>query len=190
MAVTRLPKTAIPNAPPNSALVSDSPEAIPARSGGAVPTTRSVAIVNTGAKPRLLIVASATLAGTPMRPGQRGSFLRYLGWQTPGWLAAAAVLLWLHQTFGLATWLAVTALALYIGKDLALYPAMRAVFRAAAPSVPLGRRARAVNHLAPSGLVRVDGELWSARVRKGDVPVNGEVIVREAQGLTLIVEKL
>lgn len=124
-----------------------------------------------------------------MRRGERGSFVRYLGWQAPGWLVAAAVLLWLHQVFGLATWLAVAALALYVGKDLALYPAMRAVFRAAAPSVPLGRRAKAVNHLAPTGLVRVDGELWNARVRGGDVPVNGQVIVREAQGLTLIVEK-
>jgi hypothetical protein len=86
-----------------------------------------------------------------MRPGQRGSFVRYLGWQAPGWLAAAAVLLWLHHALGLAMWLAVAALALYVGKDLALYPAMRAVFRAPAPSVPLGRHARAVNHLAPTG---------------------------------------
>jgi hypothetical protein len=100
---------------------------------------------------------------------QRRSFVRYLGWQAPGWLVAAAVLFWLHEAFGLTTWLTVVAFAAYVGKDLALYPAMRAVFRAPAPSVPIGRRATAVNHLAPTGLVRVDGELWNARVRGGEV---------------------
>lgn len=103
---------------------------------------------------------------------------------------AAGALFWLHEAFGFTTWLAVIAFAVYVGKDLALYPAMRAVFRAPVPSVPIGRRATAVNHLAPTGLFRVDGELWNARVRGGEVPVNGAVIVRDAEGLTLIVEKL
>lgn len=125
-----------------------------------------------------------------MRSEQRRSFVRYVGWQAPGWLVAAVVLFWLHEAFGLTTWLAVVAFTAYVGKDLALYPAMRAVFRPPAPSVPIGRRATAVNHLAPTGLVRVDGELWNARVRGGAVPINGEVIIREAEGLTLIVEKL
>jgi hypothetical protein len=49
--VTRLPRIAMPSAPPNSVLVSESAAAIPARSGGAVPTMRSVAIVNTGDSP-------------------------------------------------------------------------------------------------------------------------------------------
>ena len=103
---------------------------------------------------------------------------------------AAGVLFWLHEAFGFRTWLAIVAFGVYVGKDLALYPAMRAVFRPPLPSVPIGRRATAVNHLAPTGFVRVDGELWKARVRGGEVPVNGAVIVREAEGLTLVVEKL
>src|SRR5262245_41369616 len=36
-------RTAMPSAPPNSELVSDSADAAPARSGGAAPTARSVA---------------------------------------------------------------------------------------------------------------------------------------------------
>src|ERR671911_1887211 len=46
-----LPKTAIPIAPPSSAEVSAIAEAAPARSGGATPTIRSIARVNTGARP-------------------------------------------------------------------------------------------------------------------------------------------
>ena len=47
-----LPKTAIPKAPPSSELVSEIPDAAPARSGGAVPTRMSVARVVAGARPK------------------------------------------------------------------------------------------------------------------------------------------
>ena len=123
------------------------------------------------------------------RPQRRWSFAQYLAWQAPGWLIAAVVLLWLREAVGLATWLVVLALVLYIGKDVVLYPAMRAVFRAPAPPVPIGRRAEAVDRLAPCGYVRVDGELWKARALGGDVAPGGTVIVRDAEGLTLIVER-
>ena len=102
---------------------------------------------------------------------------------------AAVVLFWLREAFGLATWLAAAALALYVGKDLALYPAMRTLFRAPVPTRPIGQRAEAVERLAPSGYVRVNGELWKARVRHGDVGPGEAVVVRAADGLTLIVER-
>ena len=41
----------MPSAPPNSEPVSEIAAATPARSGGALPTMRSVASVNTGARP-------------------------------------------------------------------------------------------------------------------------------------------
>lgn len=104
-------------------------------------------------------------------------------------MLAALVLFWIRVVFDLATWLAVVALALYVGKDLALYPAMRAVFRAPPPAWPIGARAEAVERLAPGGYVRVNGELWKARARGGDVEPGDEVVVREADGLTLVVEK-
>ena len=102
---------------------------------------------------------------------------------------AAVVLLWLREVLGLATWMAAAALAVYVGKDLALYPAMRILFRAPAPTWPIGRRAETVERLAPSGYVRVNGELWKARVRHGDVGPGEVVVVRTADGLTLIVER-
>ena len=46
-----LPITAMPSAPPNSELVSDSADAAPARSGGAAVRTMSVVSVTTGVRP-------------------------------------------------------------------------------------------------------------------------------------------
>ena len=46
-----LPRMAMPSAPPNSELVSASPAAVPARSGGTVPMIRSVDRVKIGARP-------------------------------------------------------------------------------------------------------------------------------------------
>ena len=50
-AVPRLPRIAIPSAPPSSPLVSEIPVAAPACSGGALPTMSSVASVMTGRQP-------------------------------------------------------------------------------------------------------------------------------------------
>src|SRR5688572_29285856 len=50
-ATPMLPNSAIPSAPPNSAEVSERPEAAPARSGGADPMMRSVVRVKTGDEP-------------------------------------------------------------------------------------------------------------------------------------------
>ncbi|HEY7518037.1 MAG TPA: NfeD family protein [Methylomirabilota bacterium] len=104
-------------------------------------------------------------------------------------MVAAIVLLWLREAFGLPTWVAAVAFAVYVGKDLALYPAMRTLFRAPMPTRPIGQRAEAVERLAPSGYVRVNGELWKARVPHGDVRAGEVVVVRAADGFTLIVER-
>jgi membrane protein implicated in regulation of membrane protease activity len=52
----------------------------------------------------------------------------------------------------------------------------------------VGRTAVSVGLLAPNGHVKLDGELWAARsaspVESGD-----EVVVREVEGLTLVVER-
>jgi membrane-bound ClpP family serine protease len=52
----------------------------------------------------------------------------------------------------------------------------------------LGARGRAVERLDPSGYVRVDGELWRAEAMDGEIAAGAQVVVREADGLTLRVE--
>ena len=77
-------------------------------------------------------------------------FWSYVAWQMPGWLVAVLIAMVLHRAFGVSAWLLISAVVLYVGKDLLLYPAMRAVFRPPAPSLPVGeagkgdRSARAV----------------------------------------------
>ena len=117
-------------------------------------------------------------------------FLGYLAWQAPGWLVAAGALFWLRAALGIATWLVVLMFILYVGKDLLLYPALRGVLRPPSPAAPIGRRGHAVERLAPAGHVRVNGELWNARTRGADVAAGGAVLVLDAEGLTLIVEKV
>lgn len=114
---------------------------------------------------------------------------KYLLWQVPGWLAAGALLLWLALAGALPAGLAVVLIVAWIAKDLALFPAMRTVFSPAAKMRPIGARAEAVERLAPSGYVRVDGELWQARTRGTIVEPGRPVIVCSASGLTLIVEE-
>ncbi len=51
----------------------------------------------------------------------------------------------------------------------------------------VGRRAVVAADCMPEGQVRVAGELWHARCRAG-AAVGDEVVVREVDGLTLVVE--
>lgn len=51
----------------------------------------------------------------------------------------------------------------------------------------VGRRAVVASDCMPEGQVRVAGELWRARCA-GGATVGDEVVVREVDGLTLIVE--
>ena len=71
-----LPSMAIPRAPPSSAPVSDIPEAAPAFSGGALPTTSSVVSVNTGDRASEITTEPTT---TNPRP-----------WLVPTWVSASS----------------------------------------------------------------------------------------------------
>ena len=53
----------------------------------------------------------------------------------------------------------------------------------------VGRRARVFSDCMPTGQVRVAGEIWGARCDVG-AGVGADVVVREVDGLTLVVEPL
>lgn len=118
----------------------------------------------------------------------KSPLLKYVLTQIPGWLGAA-LFLWLGVTVGLPVWLAASFWAAWVVKDLVLFPAMRAVFRPPAATRPIGARAQTVDRLAPSGYVRVNGELWPARTHGAVIEPGHPVIVTSASGLTLIVEE-
>ncbi len=115
---------------------------------------------------------------------------RYLIWQLPGWLVMALALGLVVRALELPGWVVAAGTAVLIARDLLLFPAMRVVFRPARPTQPLGARAQVVQPLAPAGYVRIGGELWQATTRHGRrVEAGHAVLVREARGLTLIVEE-
>jgi len=117
----------------------------------------------------------------------------YLLWQLPGWGLAGVILMSLNVLVGLPGWAGVVLFFLVVAKDVLMFPVMREAFRpsGSARERLIGARGRAVDGLAPSGYVRVDGELWRAEVseRGKDIPAGSPVVVRDARGLTLIVEE-
>jgi membrane protein implicated in regulation of membrane protease activity len=116
-------------------------------------------------------------------------FLRYVLWQLPGWTLVGAGLVALHAWLELSRLLVAGIFALYVAKDLLLFPAMRAVFRPVQGPTLVGARGQTVEELRPIGYVRINGELWRARTQHhARVPAGRAVVVRAAAGLTLIVE--
>jgi membrane protein implicated in regulation of membrane protease activity len=111
----------------------------------------------------------------------------YLIAQVPGW-GLAAIALWGLQHWAIvSTGLAASLLALWIAKDLLLFPKMRRFFESEpAERRMVGERGTAVTVVGTEGLVRVRGELWQARCEQRILPET-VVLVRDVQGLTLVV---
>ena len=120
--------------------------------------------------------------------------LRYTLLQVPD-VALAALVVWaLWNWLLIPGWVALVGLAVWIAKDIAIYPLVRRSFSLGESEWvgvrPLiGARGVATEDLSPSGWVRVKGELWQARASE-DAPVPGgsHVRVREVRGMTLLIE--
>jgi membrane-bound ClpP family serine protease len=92
------------------------------------------------------------------------------------------------DALALPAWLAVLGPALFVIKDLVLYPAMQVVFRPAASPELIGALGETVEPIAPIGYVRVHGELWKATTRDHQpLPAGAAVRVVAGRGLTLVV---
>jgi membrane protein implicated in regulation of membrane protease activity len=114
-------------------------------------------------------------------------FAYYLAWQAPSWIVVTLALLLLAWLAGLPAWLVPVGVAAFVLKDVAMYRVLRHTLQPPRARL-VGARGRAVEPLAPRGYVRVEGELWQAEAINGHIALGAEVVVREAQGLTLRVE--
>jgi len=115
---------------------------------------------------------------------------RYLLFQVPGCVVAGGVLLALVRFWDLAPRTAALLFALWIAKELALYPLLRRAYAGADRDVTealIGRSARVSETLDPQGYVRLGGELWRAEVAAERAPVaaGARVRVDAVHGLTL-----
>jgi membrane protein implicated in regulation of membrane protease activity len=120
--------------------------------------------------------------------------LKYGLLQLPG-LAVVACCLWLLCDWGtlsrVAAWI---ILALWVAKDAALYPFLRHAYdslpsRLVGPERLIGQWGIAQEALAPTGYVRVSGELWRAECTTPGARVGAQDRVRvcAVQNLTLLV---
>jgi membrane protein implicated in regulation of membrane protease activity len=123
-------------------------------------------------------------------------FLRYLAFQVPGFCLAGIGLLLLVRWTSLGEaggWL---LFALWVAKDLAMYPWLRIGYepRAAVGGVDslLGAAGVVLTGLAAEapGQVRVGPERWNARLvgSSGELAPGAAVRVVDVDGLTLVVE--
>ncbi len=120
--------------------------------------------------------------------------LRYLLFQTPGWLVAAGVLALAVDLFGVAGWLALAAFALFVAKDAVLFPFVRHAYeRNDVPPHPVGETGVAEDAIdGGEGWVRVGRELWRARRAPGAaaIPRGERVRIVALRGHALEVESL
>ena len=127
-------------------------------------------------------------------PSTVSPWLKYLLFQIPGWLIAAAVLAILVRLESLSKWLAVLCFFAWLLKDLLVYPFFR---RAYEPGVTgsarlVGSRGTAEGDLAPTGYIRVRGELWRAVVSPADhvVRAGTEVEIVSAERMEVLVRAI
>ena len=122
----------------------------------------------------------------------RTALTRYVLYQIPGGLLAAAGALLLYLWLGLPGWVAFALVVAWALKDAALYPFLRASYEPNLGSVIdrlVGLRGVAVEALSPRGYVRVRGELWLAEpiATEGEIPRGHPVTIDGVRGTTLLV---
>jgi membrane protein implicated in regulation of membrane protease activity len=123
-------------------------------------------------------------------------FLRYLFFQIPGLCFASIGLILLVRWTSLSENGAWFLLALWIAKDLALYPWLKVGYGSgpahAGVDALLGASGVALTALAPElpGHVRVGSERWQARLAAGAAAASAGAAIRvvAVHGLTLVVE--
>lgn len=115
----------------------------------------------------------------------------YLIWQVPGWLLVAAIAFAVQRVTAIPWWTVTVLVAAWIVKDLVMYRVLRQALRPPRSPAHVGAHGETVEWLSPSGYVRVGGELWRAEARDGRaIAAGARVVVREARGLSLVVEEV
>jgi len=117
---------------------------------------------------------------------------RYLLFQIPGWLIAAAILLGLSHWKLLPPWLGIVCFFAWVLKDLMLYPLLHRAYQTNVKTglqALVGARGFAHDDLSPKGFVRVQGELWNARALLADqmIVAGTEVEIVSAERMTVFV---
>jgi membrane protein implicated in regulation of membrane protease activity len=126
------------------------------------------------------------------RPSSK-TVLRYTLFQLPGIAVLAVLLLAANRLRILPPWAAWCIFALWILKDLLLFPFLWRSYSTSPGGLKntlSGQEGRVRERLDPRGRILVHGVLWQAEVAEGRAPAEAGtmVVVQEMRGLTLVVE--
>ncbi len=123
------------------------------------------------------------------------AFKKYLLFQLPGVGLAIVVLAGLTQIWELPVAAAILLFALWVAKDLALFPFLKVAYEPSGTSVSgpdsvLGNTGIAQQDLDPEGYVKIGSELWRACAAKKTVVIANGAPVRvvRMRNLTVVVE--
>ena len=119
--------------------------------------------------------------------------MRYALLQVPGVALLVLILILVRRYMDLPAWFIWGLVALWVAKDVILFPFVWRAYdreRRGETNSMVGARVIAEDRLAPSGFIRVHGELWQGEVMEGSPPIDrGErVRVRGIRKLTLLVQ--
>ena len=118
--------------------------------------------------------------------------VRYLLFQIPGWIIAAAILTALEYWELFPPWLSRLSFSGWVLKDLILYPVTRTAYERESKTgaeALVGKRGVAQGNLAPEGYVRIRGELWRAVTNPQDygIAAGTEVEVVSGNNMRILV---
>jgi membrane protein implicated in regulation of membrane protease activity len=121
-----------------------------------------------------------------------GTLFKYALAQIPDIVIFVAAVLALQRWLDLSTWLVTLLIAVWVLKDILLFPWLRRSFEEGRPEDAqpmIGARGVAKDRLDPDGYIWVRGELWRAELVQGHPPIEaGEPLeVQDVRGLTLLV---
>ncbi len=129
-----------------------------------------------------------------MTAGSRGrTIARYTLFQIPDLILLSLGLAAAVRWWDLSVFTAYGVVAIWIAKDIIMYPILRIAYEASGSSgvdAIHGALGVVTQPLVPSGYVRLGSERWKAELvcSSGVVPVGSAIRVVELRGLTLIVE--
>jgi membrane protein implicated in regulation of membrane protease activity len=119
------------------------------------------------------------------------TFIKYLLFQIPQWLALALFLGFLVDRTAVPPWAGIGFFIFWVIKDLAMYPVVRRAYANDAKTgaeALVGSGGVACERIDPQGYVKIRGELWKARTNGRPISKDTVVKVTGASAMTLIVE--
>ncbi len=138
---------------------------------------------------RILLKKYGIISSMNKQMWSRQVILRYSLIQLPEVVLLLLVLGLIRLWINVPMWVVWSLTSLLLIINIILYPFVWRAYDKGDPNPMAGSQGIAADYLSPLGFVRINGELWRAKVMEGDSYIEkGEVvIIAGMHGLTLIV---